>query len=86
MGIYKVEICRKVSETLATDEVMRAFILLVFIYKVHARLSTVNNSLKKGGGREKQGGKKKGKEGREKEKIKKAGKKEGRKKSSQNLN
>lgn len=64
---------------------MRAFILLVFIYKVLARLSTVDNSLKKGGGRGKEGGKKKGKEGREKEKIKKGGRKEGEKKSSQNL-
>ena len=65
---------------------MRAFILLIFIYKVHARLSTVDNSLKKGGGRRKEGGKKKGKEGRDKEKIKKGGRKEGKKKSSQNLN
>jgi len=46
--------------------VTRAFILLVFIYKVHDKLSTVDNSLKKGGGRGKEGGKKKGKEGRDK--------------------
>ena len=50
---------------------MRAFILLVFIYKVLNKLSTVDNSLKKGGGRGKEGGKKKGKEGRER--IKKGG-------------